>query len=111
MTSLWIARAEDLRPQLAALRERLPADVRLVSFEMLDIKFVYYWDEDIPMVPVEDADRALFETNGYFAMNAPLGEPMELPFAWDPLASLSMAVRRGDREHQVIVARRRTEPR
>jgi hypothetical protein len=108
---LRIARVEDLRPQIAALRELLPAEVRLVSFETLNIKFVYYWDEDIPVVRVEDADRALLETNGYFALNAPLGETMELPFAWDPLASLNMSIRKGDPEYQVIVARRRAEDR
>ncbi len=106
---ILVQRTEHLGPEVQAVHQRLPAGARLVSFEPLHHRFVYFWGEPIPILPWPERAADVPSDVVWFALNASFGETRELPFPWKPVAELNMNPRIGDPTRSVIVAKRLPE--
>jgi hypothetical protein len=99
--------AADVGPEVAALRRALPDDVRLVSFQPLHHKFVYWYEEPIPILPRPGTRQDVPEDLTYFAANVSRGQTLELPFAWEEIARFTMdRTQRDEPRESVVVGRR-----
>lgn len=81
----FIRRSDDIAGQVAALKERLPPDVRLVSFGRAHHPFVYYYGETIPWLDWPKLPEAAAE-HEYFCFHSMRGRRKPLPFAWEEIA-------------------------
>lgn len=94
-------------PEVIALRHRLPAEARLVSLGELHHQFVYWYEEHIPMIQRPTIPDEVPADLEYFAMDARRGEPVELPFDWEQIATLNMdRIHKADPKVFVLVGRR-----
>jgi len=95
--------------EVAALRERLPDDAQLVSFNFLHHKFLYHWYLGGDSIPIVDWPRRRSQVPGeleYFAVAVRKGQPFQLPFDWDEIARIDMDPKRPN-QTLVIVGRKR----
>jgi 4-amino-4-deoxy-L-arabinose transferase-like glycosyltransferase len=85
----WVnARAEPRRhvgPQITAVREALPAGETLFSFEMLHVRFTYFYEDEIPIVPWPETAAEVPDEVEYFAVWTDREIDGELPFQWQEL--------------------------
>jgi len=95
--------AERVGPEIAAFRDSLPKGTRLVSFEPLHHKFVYFYRDDIPILT--DPNDPEIE---YFALNFEYGQvKFDVPFEWELVRSFNMdRRRRDDPDVSVLIGRR-----
>lgn len=102
-----LLRANDVGPGVLEVRESLPDSVTLVSFEPLHHKFVYWYEEDIPILPWPSSAEDVPPEVEYFAFTRLRGTPSTLPFEWEEIADVNMdRTRTEDPENRVIVGRR-----
>ena len=95
-------------PDIVALRESLSAERGLVSFQPLHHKFIYFYEETIPILPWPATAADVPDGVVYFAVDGRRGTEVELPFAWEPVAALNMDRRvSSDPVKSVIVGRRK----
>ncbi|HVX11457.1 MAG TPA: glycosyltransferase family 39 protein [Pirellulales bacterium] len=80
-----IRRSEDIAGQVAALKERLPHDVRLVSYGRAHHPFVYHYGETIPWLDWPKSAGTGSE-NEYFCFHSMRGRRKPLPFEWEEIA-------------------------
>ena len=92
-------------PGVQEVRERIPADARLVSFGPLHQKFIFFYEEPIPIVTLPATADDVPEDLQYFALSATGDDPVHLPFAWEELARLNMDPKRTP-SPMVVVGRR-----
>jgi 4-amino-4-deoxy-L-arabinose transferase-like glycosyltransferase len=102
-----VVNAADVGPEVIALRRSLPEGTRLVSFRRLHHKFVYWYEEPIPILPRPRRPHDVPEDLTYFAVNVGRGKDVKLPFAWEEIARFNMdRTRRADPRESVLVGRR-----
>jgi 4-amino-4-deoxy-L-arabinose transferase-like glycosyltransferase len=110
-----IINAEDLKPKIAALRGRLPADAKLVTFGPISHKFLYwygYWyRREIPIVPLPTTPTQVPADLEYFAVSLRKDRAPPLPFRYEELARLNMDRTKKDSPRDaVLVGRRLPDP-
>ncbi|MHC4219940.1 MAG: ArnT family glycosyltransferase [Planctomycetota bacterium] len=99
--------AAEIGPEVAALRRALPDDVRLVSFRPLHHKFVYWYENPIPIVPRPTGPNNVPEDLTYFADNVSGGKTVKVPFTWEEIARFNMDRTRKDDPRECVVVGRR----
>jgi 4-amino-4-deoxy-L-arabinose transferase-like glycosyltransferase len=93
-----------LAAAVARLKSELPPDARLVSLGPIHHLFAYYYREPIPLRPEPGRQARLQPGERYFCFggcDAPY-RPVQLPFAWEPVAVLSCE-RTSNAEPKVLV--------
>lgn len=94
MMNHQVLRSENLPGAVAELRSQLPDDARLVSFDRIHHVFLHYFETQVPMLPWPKTAEELPADVEYFCVHVGGKETPQLPFAWEPVASLSV-----DRNH------------
>lgn len=79
-----IRRGDDIAAQVAAVKERLPRDARLVSFGRAHHPFVYYYGQTIPWLDWPQSAAA--DGHEYFCFHSVRGRRKPLPFSWEEIA-------------------------
>jgi 4-amino-4-deoxy-L-arabinose transferase-like glycosyltransferase len=103
LVNIKIATSEHTAEAIAAMKEKMPAGARLVSFEPVDHLFAYHYGKSIERRPMEWYTRHLDDEGIYFCV----GENDELPFTWEKVAVICCDRYHTDApERQVIVGRR-----
>ena len=93
------------------LKSELPEDVRLVSLGVISHSFRYHYRNhfarEIPIVEINRHGRTTSDEFEYFCFNNSRHRPRELPFAWEPVAEISVdRQRKSNPDNTVIVGRR-----
>jgi 4-amino-4-deoxy-L-arabinose transferase-like glycosyltransferase len=94
-------RSIDHPTEIAALRSQLPEGTRLVSFDHAHHLFLHYFGETVELLPWPSPDVGPPRDFEYFCVHVGGTETPELPFAWEPVASLSV-----DRNWHAVPERR-----
>ncbi len=94
-------RSENVPAAVAEMRERLPADARLVSFDHLHHLFLHYYGKPVPLLEWPLTREEVPADVEYFSVHVGGTEVPELPFSWEEVASLSM-----DRNQHAVPERR-----
>ncbi len=120
--------ANDLAPALADLKQRLPRDVRLVSFNRVYHRFAYSYGVPIEQVPwpataadvPDDVEYFCYDLLPFFfdppdssSATDPPGATGRLPFEWDRIAEIQCdPAKRKDWHSRVVIGRirRATSP-
>ncbi|MCX5643583.1 MAG: glycosyltransferase family 39 protein [Phycisphaerae bacterium] len=98
---------DDVGPQIMAMRHSLPTKTRLVSFGPVFHKFLYWYEDSIPILGMPATLSDVPEDLEYFAMDVRWGRLPELPFEWEHVAAFNMGrIRKTHPEHAVVVGRR-----
>jgi 4-amino-4-deoxy-L-arabinose transferase-like glycosyltransferase len=106
-TNIRFAQSEDTAGAIARLKQQLPPQARLVSLGGISHVFAYYYGGLMPSVPWPSETQALSPDVEYFCFNKLESESFEFPFAWEPVAVISLdRVRRAVPERTVVVGRR-----
>jgi 4-amino-4-deoxy-L-arabinose transferase-like glycosyltransferase len=102
-----VAIDDNAGPAIAALKRKLPPDVRLVSFGLTETLFTFYYDEPIEPRPWPTSSADLEAGRDYFCFTWDKPAPPDLPFAWRIEAMISADRKRHAwPQKEVIVARR-----
>jgi 4-amino-4-deoxy-L-arabinose transferase-like glycosyltransferase len=97
----------NIGPEVAALRRSLPTEARLVSFGPVFHKFLYWYEDSIPILNMPTTLSDVSDDLEYFAMDVRWGRPPELPFEWEQVAAFNMGrIHKTHPEHTVVVGRR-----
>ncbi|MEZ5990242.1 MAG: glycosyltransferase family 39 protein [Planctomycetota bacterium] len=96
----------DVGPKIRAFRATLPADTKLVSFEPMHHKFVYWYERRIPILPKPATAADLPADVDLVAVHLGRGQQPDLPFAWDEVARFSMDRREKGEPYEVVVVLR-----
>jgi 4-amino-4-deoxy-L-arabinose transferase-like glycosyltransferase len=99
-----VARSNDPRPAIAALKSRLPADTRLVGFNDVHHLFAYHFGSPIELQPLDTADADWFCFNSVGDYRPPL------PFEWEEVAVIPVDRNWHARPENVVVVGRRLSP-
>ncbi len=75
-------RREDCGPAVAALKQKLPPNSRLVSFGLVETLFTYYYGEPIAVQKWPRSERDLDPQADYFCFTWDRDFMPPLPFAW-----------------------------
>jgi hypothetical protein len=99
--------AANTSAEIAALRERLPAGTHLVSFGKLHHRFTYYFHD---LVELRDTPQTAADTDPdveYFCLPLRPRDRAQLPFEWEPIATISCdRSTRADPDNRVVIGRR-----
>jgi 4-amino-4-deoxy-L-arabinose transferase-like glycosyltransferase len=87
------------------LKARLPEQAQLVSLDRVHHLFQYYYEQQIPRIDRRAAAGCDFE---YFCIDRTRNEPLELGFAWEPVATICCD-RNSFRHEMYVVVGRRTD--
>ena len=98
-----VRRSEDAPGAIARLKQKLPADVAMVSIGHIDANFAFQWGPLIECLPSADP----IPEGGYFCYQANGGPLPVVPFAWHQVAAISMDRNRLERPLNVLVVGRR----
>jgi 4-amino-4-deoxy-L-arabinose transferase-like glycosyltransferase len=82
-----IRRSEDIAAHVAAVKERLPAGVRLVSLGRAHHPFVYHYGSTIPWL--DWPKKGEVPDYDYFCFHSMHGRRKPLPFDWEEIAVVS----------------------
>jgi hypothetical protein len=93
---------------IAELKQRLPTDVKLVSFGRLDHVFTFHYRESIPVVPWPTAGNSLPGDTDYFCFTPNPWQPTKLPFAWEQVAVVSCDRNHLEQPQRTVIVGRRT---
>ncbi|HWB00474.1 MAG TPA: glycosyltransferase family 39 protein [Pirellulales bacterium] len=93
----------DTRAAVEQAKAALPADAQLVSVDQVHHLFRYYYKQPIAYVPRSVAATSDFE---YFCVNREREQPVQLDFAWEPVATVCCDRNKDMRQAYVIVGRR-----
>jgi 4-amino-4-deoxy-L-arabinose transferase-like glycosyltransferase len=109
--NMIVAVSEDHATAMRRLKQRFPADTRLVSLGLVDAVFSFHYRDPIRVVPWPKTDDDLPAVGDYFAFDTVLTEGREPSFAWERIAVFAC-----DRNHHeasqrpVVIGRRIAEP-
>jgi hypothetical protein len=108
-----IRRSEDVAGQVAALKQQLPAGVRLISFGRAHHPFVYHYGQTIPWLdwPRRGEDGSLPAEYDFFCFHSVRGRRKPLPFEWQEIAVISCDRYRREQPVDAMVVGRRTRRR
>jgi 4-amino-4-deoxy-L-arabinose transferase-like glycosyltransferase len=84
-----IADAVDTPGSVAALKKTLPAGVKIVSLGEIDPLFAYHYRDTIPVVAWPKTASEVTPEVEYFAFVEPTDGPARIPFAWQPVSTVS----------------------
>ncbi len=93
--------SEEAGPAIAQLKEKLPANTRLVSFGMVETLFTYYYQDPVELQKWPAAPQDLDPKFDYFCFTWDRETLPELPFAWQVEGEISC-----DRQHQQRAVKR-----
>lgn len=100
-------RSENLPAAMTALKSQLPHDARLVSFDHVHHAFLYYYGRAIPLLHWPESEADLPTEVEYFCVHWASSQPLQLPFAWEEVATLSVdRNRHAVPKERVVVGRR-----
>ncbi len=106
-TNIRSALCEDTAGAIARLKQQLPTDARLVSLGQISHLFAYHYGGLIPVAQGTGGEYSLGPEDEFFCFNRLQGQSFELPFAWEPIAVVSLdRTRRPVPERTVVVGRR-----
>ncbi len=106
-TNIRAAQSEDTAGAIARLKQQLPPKTRLVSLGGISHLFAYHYGGLIPSTPWPSDAQPLEPGVEYFCFNQLNSESFEFPFAWEPVAVISLdRVHRAVPERTVVVGRR-----
>ena len=80
-------RCEDISGQVERLKQLLPADSQLVSFDSIHHAFVFFYGRQIPIVPLPTDENS--SDIDYFCLHTYDSDPPTLPFKWTEVAVIS----------------------
>jgi 4-amino-4-deoxy-L-arabinose transferase-like glycosyltransferase len=83
--SIQAKMCDNIEEQVADLKHHLPAGERLFSLDQLHHGFLYYYGEEIPLIPWPDSAEDVPDDLRYFAIHTHNSDPPPLPFAWKEL--------------------------
>lgn len=107
VVSALVKSANHAEQQVAALKQKLPPDARLVSLNQVHHLFAYLYRKPIPVVPWDKQARQLPDGVEYFCFEKRRDQTVDLPFAWEPVAVISCdRNKRNPPQVSVVVARR-----
>jgi 4-amino-4-deoxy-L-arabinose transferase-like glycosyltransferase len=99
----------DTSGAVAALKSKLPADAKLVSFGQMHHLFVFFFNDSIPVCPrpetIDDVDDDL----DYFCVAPGQLEKAPLPFEWESIAEISCDRRIEPQPRARVIVGRRTD--
>ncbi|MFN0053518.1 MAG: ArnT family glycosyltransferase [Planctomycetales bacterium] len=99
----------DTEGAIADLKEQLPPDAKLVSFNVTHHLFTFHYRDDLPVVDWPENSETPAARVEYFCADAREFETKELPFPWKPVVEISCD-RRKLREPRIrVVIGRRTD--
>jgi 4-amino-4-deoxy-L-arabinose transferase-like glycosyltransferase len=101
-----LRRTEDTAAAVRLLKERLPPGAGLVSLGHVDAIFAYHYAAPIPALGGPE-DGVGLAAGQYFCIDGLGNTPLDLPFAWEPVAALSMDRNRHARPERLVVVGRR----
>jgi hypothetical protein len=95
---------------VAELKAKLPPGTKLVSFEQVHHMFVFYFNDDVPVLPApksaDDADEI-----SYFCIAPGELQKSPLPFEWEKLAEINCDRRiEPTPRARVVIGRRLARP-
>jgi 4-amino-4-deoxy-L-arabinose transferase-like glycosyltransferase len=99
-------KTEDTAAAVRRLKEQLPPGVGLVSLGHIDAIFAYHYGAPIPALPKPD-DGPGPAAGEYFCVDGLGNTRLELPFAWEQVAVVSMDRNRHARPERLVVVGRR----
>ncbi len=102
--------SENQAEAIAELKERLPTNVKLVSFGRLDHVFTFHYRESIPVVPWPTAVNSLSSDTDFFCYTPSPWQPKELPFTWEQIAIVSCDRNHLEQPQRAVIVGRRTGP-
>lgn len=85
-----VYKAEVVGPQVRAIRELAGGPGALISFGPVHHKFVYWYEDEIPIIETPTSRDDLPSDAAYFAVDLYEGEWVDLPFDWEQVAVLNM---------------------
>ncbi|HZY87136.1 MAG TPA: glycosyltransferase family 39 protein [Gemmataceae bacterium] len=109
LADVRLRRTEDTAAAVRRLKERLPPGAGLVSLGHIDAIFAYHYGEPIPALAGR-YDGVALAAGQYFCVDGLGNTPLRLPFAWEPVAALSMDRNRHERPDRLVVVGRRLPP-
>jgi hypothetical protein len=110
-TNIRAAQSEDTEGAVARLKQQLPPGARLVSLGQVSHVFAYHYGGLIPSAPWPTYTQPLVPGVEYFCFNQLHDESFEFPFAWEPVAVISLdRVHKAVPERTVVVGRRLERP-
>ena len=80
-------RCEDIAGQIETLKHNLPADAHLVSFDSIHHAFVFFYGQQVPIVPLPVSKNP--SEIDYFCIHTYDSDPPKLPFEWTEVAVIS----------------------
>ena len=102
-----VASDDNPAPAVAALKQKLPRGVQLVSFGLTETLFGFYYADPIEPRPWPKAAGDLEPGRDYFCFTWERPAPPDLPFPWQIVAMISADRKHHDWPHkEVIIARR-----
>lgn len=97
----------DTEAAVARLKRELPAGHRLVSLGSVHHLFAYYYREPIPLVAWPGDSTPLEAEGTDFCFNRFAGADVPIPFAWEKVATISVARSRTLQfQREVVIGRR-----
>jgi len=109
IVNLLVATAEDTGASVAALKETLPVDVKIVSLGEIDPLFAFHYRDPIPVVAWPKTAGDLGPDVVYFTYIEPTAGSPALPFAWEPVATVSCERNRTATPDRIVRVGRRLE--
>lgn len=85
-----VSKAESIGPDVRAIRELADQQGALVSFGPVHHKFVYWYEDPIPIIDLPTSRDDLPPGTRFFAVDLYQGEWVDLPFDWEQVAVLNM---------------------
>ena len=80
-------RCEDIAGQIEKLKHELPAEAQLVSFDSIHHAFVFFYGQQVPIVPLPNSENP--GDIDYFCLHTYDSDPPKLPFEWAEVAIIS----------------------
>ncbi|MBX3414617.1 MAG: glycosyltransferase family 39 protein [Pirellulales bacterium] len=102
-----IVASEDTAGSVARLKHELPGDVELVSLGQIHHNFAFHYRQRIPVVSRPETSADVPAEVDFFCINQNGGEQIELPFAWEPVATIVCDRRRRDDPQELVIVGRR----
>ena len=99
----------DTSGAVAALKSKLPADAKLVSFGQMHHLFVFFFNETIPVCPCPETIDEVDDGLDYFCVLPGQLEKRPLPFAWESIAEISCDRRIEPQPRARVIVGRRTD--
>ncbi len=81
--------SEEAAPAMADLKQKLPKNVRLISFGLIETLFTYYYGEPIEARQWPPTEADLSGSSGYFCFTWDRDYLPPLPFAWHEIGEVS----------------------